>query len=158
MKKSRFSIADRDERLVDLLNQVDKKTAAVWAIACAERVLVYFEERYPRDSRPRNAIRVCWAWIKTGEFEMPIIREAALASHAAAREVGADDPARSAARSAGHAVATAHVFTHALAAANYALQAIYRANDPANAASAVIQERQWQYHYLLELKDEAMAE
>jgi len=44
---------------------------------------------------------------------MADVRKNALAAHAAAREVNDDDAARSAARVAGHALATAHVPTHA---------------------------------------------
>lgn len=44
---------------------------------------------------------------------MADIRKASLNSHAAAREVGEDSPARSAARACGQAVATAHVLRHA---------------------------------------------
>jgi hypothetical protein len=82
---------------------------------------------------------------------MADIREASLSSHAAAREVGEDNAARSAARAAGQAVATAHVRTHAMGAANYALQAIHRAAQHAEAEAAVAKERDWQYHHLLEL-------
>jgi hypothetical protein len=57
----------------------------------------------------------------------------------------------SAARAAGQAVATAHVPTHSLGAANYALQAIYRVTDPAEADAAVAKERDWQYRRLREL-------
>ncbi len=83
---------------------------------------------------------------------MATIRHASLAAHAAAREVGEDNPARSAARAAGQAVATAHVRTHAPGAAIYALQAIHRATHAADAGAAVAQERAWQYRRLLELK------
>lgn len=82
---------------------------------------------------------------------MATIRKASLDSHAAAREVGEDNPARSAARAAGQAVATAHAPTHALGAANYALQAIHRATPPADADITVAQERAWQTQHLLEL-------
>lgn len=152
MKKMRFSLANQDERLVRLLKKTDHKIAAVWSIACAERVLSYFEKLYPQDSRPRDAIDTCWAWIKTGVFKMTIIRAAALGSHAAARAVGADTPARSAARAAGHAVATAHVITHAIGAATYALQAIDRDLDIVDSELALAKEREWQYQYLVELQ------
>jgi len=73
-----------------------------------------------------------------------------MTAHAAAREAGEDNAARSAARAAGQAVASAHVPTHAIGAAIYALQAIYRtANSDADAAIA--KERNWQYQHLLEL-------
>ena len=82
---------------------------------------------------------------------MAVIRKASLDSHAAARDVGEDSPARSAARAAGQAVATAHVRTHAPGAAIYALQAIHRATSASDADAAVAKEHEWQYQRLLEL-------
>ncbi len=152
MKKSKFSLTRyKDERIVELVRKTDHKTLAVWAIDCAERVLPYFEEKYPEDHRPRNAIETLQTWINTGVFKMAVIRKASLASHAAAREVGEDNAARSAARAAGQAVATAHVPTHSIGPAIYALQAIYRATDSSDVDAAVAKERAWQYQHLLEL-------
>lgn len=151
MGKSKFSIARKDEPMVELMHKTDHKTLAVWAIDCAERVLPYFEENYPEDPRPRQALETLQAWIDTGVFKMAVIRKASLSSHAAAREVGADNPARSAARAAGQAVATAHVYTHSIGSALYALQAIHRAASAADAEAAIAKERDWQYQRLLEL-------
>ena len=86
---------------------------------------------------------------------MKIIRAAALASHTAAREVGEDNPASSAARAAGQAVSTAHVKDHALAAANYALQAIFRANIDNNPEDAIEAEQLWQIQLLMEIQQES---
>lgn len=155
-------MARKDERILKLMEKASHKTLALWAIDCAERVLPYFEEKYPDDPRPRNAIKTLQEWIKTGVFKMAVIRAASLASHAAARatpkasagkarEKGQDSPARSAARAAGQAVATAHVRTHALGPALYARQAIHRASAPAAADTAVAKERDWQYQRLLKL-------
>ena len=152
MKKSKFSIAHKDESIVELVSKTDHKTLAAWAIDCVERVLPYFEEKYPEDHRPRQAIEVLQTWIDTGVFKMAVIRNASLTSHAAAREVGEDNAARSAARAAGQAVATAHVPTHSIGAANYALQAIHRATNASDADAAVAKERDWQYQHLLELR------
>jgi len=149
MKKSKFSLTQyKDERIVELIKKTNHKTLAVWAIDCAERVLPYFEKKYPKDHRPRNAIKTLQTWINTGVFSMAVIRKASLASHAAAREAGEDNAARSAARAAGQAVATAHVPTHSIGAAIYALQAIHKAT---NSDATVAKERYWQYHHLLEL-------
>lgn len=145
-----FSLAYKDSAIVEIVSKTDKKTLAVWAIDCVERVMPYFEEKYPEDHRPRDAITTLRTWIKTGVFSMKEIRGAALASHAAAREVNEDNAARSVARAAGQAVATAHVFTHSIGAANYVLQAIYRATNGADAA--VAKERDWQYKHLLDLR------
>lgn len=151
MKESRFSIAYKDPSTVELIGKTDHKTLAIWAIDCVERVMPYFEEKYPEDPRPRNAIEALQAWINTGVCKMADIRKAALTSHAAAREIGEDNAARSAARAAGQAVATAHVPTHAIGAANYALQAIHRATNSSDADAAVAKERAWQYNHLLKL-------
>lgn len=153
MKKSTFSIAFRDDGMVGLVSKTDQKTLAVWAIECAERVMPRFEEKYPQDHRPRLALETLKTWIDTGVFRMAVVRKASLDAHAAARDVGADNPARSAARAAGQAVATAHVPRHAYGAAIYAQQAIHRAAEPADADAAVAKERDWQYQHLLALKD-----
>src|SRR5215470_17337723 len=138
MRKPRFSIAHDDEQMLALVQDTDQKTLAVWAIDCAERVLPFFEQQFPDDQRPRHAIETLQRWLKTGIFHM-----ASLDAHAAARDVGADTPARSAARAAGQAVATAHVPRHAYGSAVYAQQAIYRATNSAEADAATARERDW---------------
>ena len=150
MEKSNFSITRKDEKMFELVSKTDHKTLALWAIDCAERVMPYFEEKYPQDHRPRQAIKTLKTWIDTGVFKMAVIRKASLDSHAAARDVGEDSPARSAARAAGQAVATAHVPRHAYGPAIYAQQAIYRATK---SMDVVERERNWQYQRLLNLKD-----
>jgi hypothetical protein len=153
MTKSKFSIAHKDKSIVELVSKTDHKVLAVWAIDCVERVLPYFKDKYPEDHRPQNAITALRTCIGTGIFKMADIRKAALASHAAAREVNEDNAARSAARAAGQAVATAHVPTHSIGAANYALQAIYRAAITSDADAAIAKERDWQYRHLLDLRN-----
>jgi len=152
MKRAKFSLAHQKGAFVEIVGKTDHKTLAIWAIDCAERVLPYFEEEYSDDHRPRLAIETLQTWIKTGVFRMAVIRKASLDSHAAARDVGEDNPARSAARAAGQAVATAHVPTHAIGAAMYALQAIHRATNADAADAAVAKERDWQYQHLLALE------
>ncbi len=155
MRKSRFSLEQQKAGFIELVEQTDQKTLAVWAVDCAMRVLPYFEEAYPDDRRPRQAVETLQEWIRTGVFKMAVIRKASLDSHAAARDVGEDNPARSAARAAGQAVATAHVPTHSIGAAIYALQAVHRAASAADADSAVARERDWQLRRLLELRASA---
>src|SRR5260370_10387234 len=152
MERPKFSITHKDESMVELVSKTDHKTLAIWAIDCAERVMPYFEEKYPQDHRPRHALETLQTWINTGVFQMAVIRKASLDSHAAARDVGEESPARSAARAAGQAVATAHVPRHAYGSAIYAQQAIHRAATSADADAAVTKERDWQYQHLLALK------
>lgn len=153
MKKTKFSLTQHKDEFVEVVEKTDHKTLAVWALDCAERVLSYFEEEHPGDNRPREALETLQMWIDTGVFKMAVIRKTSLASHAAAREVGEDNAARSVARAAGQAVATAHVPTHSIGAAIYALQAIHRATDSSDAGAAVARERDWQYQHLLELRE-----
>ncbi len=152
MKKPKFAITRKDPEMLTLVTKSDHKTLARWAIDCAERVMPYFEDEFPRDKRPRQAIETLKKWIATGEFKMAVIRKASLDSHAAARDVGENTSARSAARAAGQAVATAHVPRHAYGPAIYAQQAVFRASEPAKAESAAAKERDWQYRRLLRLK------
>jgi len=115
------------------LDEQDHKALALWAADCAERVLPYFEDKYPKDDRPRKAIEAGRAWA----------RAAAFAAHAAAR-AATDASARSAARAAGHAAATAHVAAHARHAAAYAVTAAV------DAGVTAATERDWQYRRLPE--------
>src|SRR5260370_5140526 len=141
MEKPKCSIARKDEEMLELASKTDHKTVALWAIDCAERVMPHFEDKYPEDQRPRQAIETLKTWIDTGVFKMAVIRKASLDAHAAAREVGEDSPARSAAHAAGQAVATAHVPRHAYGPAIYAQQAIHRATNPTDADAAITKER-----------------
>jgi hypothetical protein len=38
------------------LDKRDHRSLVLWATDCAEHVLPYFEEKYPKDNRPRNAV------------------------------------------------------------------------------------------------------
>lgn len=151
-KQFNFTLTHPDEALAELVKSSNHKTLAIWAIDCAERVMPYFEQDFPKDHRPEQALKVLQSWIETGQFSMAVIRKASLDSHAAAREVGKDTAARSAARAAGQAVATAHVPKHAYGAAIYAQQTIFRATNPSYSETAVTNERNWQYQRLVELQ------
>jgi hypothetical protein len=153
MTKPKFSLIQKDVRVVEHVGKTAHKTLAIWAMDCTERVMHYFENKFPADRRPRQAIEKLQAWIESGRFTIPEMRRASFISHTAARDVGEDNSARSAARAAGQAVATAHVPTHSIEAAQYALQAVFRASDPSSAAATVDKEREWQYRHLLDLRE-----
>ena len=145
----------RDPVTIDLVRD-GPSNVAIWSWECAERVLPYFEMKYPADRRPRRALDVLHDWIETGEFKMAVIRGASLAAHAAARDTGEDGPARSAARAAGQAVATAHVPAHSVGSAIYAQQAVHRAAPPSAADAAAAREKDWQIHRLVGLRSAAI--
>jgi hypothetical protein len=113
------------------MDRQDHGSLALWAADCAEHVLPHFEEERPGDVRPRRAIEAGRAWARGG-IKVSDARAAALAAHAAAREA---------------ARAEAHVATHASHTAEYAAKAVAYASD---SATAVAQERDWQYRRLPE--------
>jgi hypothetical protein len=153
MQRTKFSLAAyKDLPTVELVNKTDHKALASWAVACVERVFSFLKKEYPAEQRPTVAIEALQKWIDTGVFKMQVIRKASLDSHAFAKEIGNDSPAASVAHAAGQAVATAHVPLHALGAANYALQAIYRSSVADDADQALIDERSWQLNKLQKLK------
>lgn len=121
---------------------LDQRTLALWAAACAERVLVLFERACPDDDRPRRAIAAARAWAR-GELSIAEARARALRAHAAARSL-VDAGARGAARAAGHAAATAHAPGHARHAAAYAAAAVASLLDEGNGALARFEECEWQ--------------
>ena len=148
-----LAVTPMDRPIAERVKKTDHTTLAVWAADCAERVLPFFEEKYPEDTRPRTALEACREWARTGVFRMADVRRTSLAAHAAAREVQEGDPARSAARAAGQAMATAHVPAHAIAAAIYAATAVRDSTGPADADRTATQEREWQYRHLLRLTE-----
>jgi hypothetical protein len=119
------------------LSEDDRRVLAVWAADCAERALPMFERQAPSDTRPRDALDGAHAFAR-GELRIGQARALAVAAHAAAREV-ADPAAVAAARATGHAVATAHMASHARGAPAYAAKAAALAapDDPAAVANEV---------------------
>jgi len=154
MKKPKLAVTSIDKSIAELVRRTNHKVLAIWAADCAERVLPYFEKRYPEDNRPRRAIEAARVWAQTGVFKMADVRNTALAAHAAAREVEEGNAARSAARAAGQALGTAHVPGHAIAAAIYAATAVRDATNSSDADAATAKERNWQYQHLLELVED----
>jgi predicted TIM-barrel fold metal-dependent hydrolase len=150
MKQPLIAVTDLDDPIEKIARETGKEILAAWAADCAERTLHFFEDRYPQDPRPRDAIATLREWIRTGVFRMAVIRKASLDAHAAARVLPEYDPARSAARSAGQAIATAHAATHSIAAARYAATAV---RDAAGTPDAARKEREWQYQHLIRLRE-----
>ena len=143
---------DRDPRFITIrrdgtLTDPDHRLLALWAAACAEHVLHYFESERPADSRPRQAIELARAWVH-GEVTMSQARTAAFAANAAAREV--TGAAREAAHAAGQAAAVPHVAAHELGAAAYAIRAARAAAAHGKGTDAGRLECAWQREQLPE--------
>ena len=141
-----YDKGSRDPRFVTVrrggtLKDADHRFLAVWAAACADHVLHFFEQAHPGDERPRRAIEQARAWAR-GEITMTQARIAAFAAHDAAREVSG--AAKEAARAAGHAVAVAHMADHELGAAAYAIRAVRAAADTNYRDDQGLAECRWQ--------------
>ncbi|MGA0556623.1 putative immunity protein [Larkinella sp. VNQ87] len=136
----------RDPRFITIrrggtLTDADHRLLAVWAAACAERVLPLFEQVSPNDPRPRQAIELTRAWVR-GEITMKEAHNAAFAANAAGK--GLPDAARFAALAAGQAVAVAHVAAHELGAAAYAIRAVRASVNESQQEERGRAECQWQ--------------
>ena len=140
----------RDPRFITIrrggtLSDTNHHLLALWAAACAEHVLHFFEEVQPGDNRPRHAIEQARAWTR-GEIKMSQSRTAAGHAMAAARDLSG--AARHAAYAAGQAAAVAHVAAHELGAAAYAIKAAQAAAPKDEREQAGRQECQWQREQL----------
>ena len=140
----------RDPRVITVrrggsLSDTDHRLLALWAAACAEHVLPFFEQSQPGDERPRLAIEQIRAWA-CGEILMSQSRTAAGHANAAARDLSG--AARHAAYAAGQAAASAHVAAHELGAAAYAIKAVRAAVPEAERERAGREECLWQREQL----------
>ena len=72
-----------------------KEQNVLWSILCAESVLYLYEEKYPEDKRPREAIEAAKKWLKVkndsaARAAAADAADAARAARAAARAAAAD--------------------------------------------------------------------
>lgn len=126
------------------LSEADRRTVALWAADCAERVLALFEAEAPDDARARDGIARARAFGR-GELDAASqIRERFVANRASK---SARTPAAiAAAYAAGQASGVAHMGAHALGAAAYAAKvASLAASDPEAARE---DEVRWQLDHM----------
>jgi hypothetical protein len=141
---------DRDPRFITVrrggtLTDSDHRLLALWAAACAEHILHFFESVQPSDLRPRQAIEQIRAWTR-GEIGMMESRAAGGRAMSAARPLSG--AARHAAYAAGQAGVVAHVAAHELGAAAYAIKAVRAAALKGEAESTGRRECRWQREQL----------
>ena len=144
---------NRDPRFVAIhrggdLDLATHRLLVAWASDCAEHVLHLFTEAHPNDARPSQAIAIAREW-SIGKATVTQARHAAFGAHGAARE-STNSAATEVARSAGHAVATAHMADHDLGAAAYAIRAVMKSVNKTEAIRAAELECRWQQDQLSE--------
>ncbi len=110
-------------RIIEPVGTLTRQIAVQWAAECAKRVLRHYEDRYPNDKRPREAVNAALEWAK-------------------------DPSEKNAYAAAAYASANAAYAAHAA----YAAYAAHAANANAYAyANARSKERTWQSDRLLTL-------
>jgi hypothetical protein len=155
-------IAFTSARLVSQVGTLTQPIAVRWAAECAQQVLNHYEDRYPDDKRPREAIDAALRWAKNPtETNAAAANAAANAAgtayhayaYAAAYAAYAAADAADAANAAANAAGTANAADAANADAAYAAAYAAAANADAAAAYAAAdaKEREWQSDRLLEL-------
>jgi hypothetical protein len=170
-------VAFSSARLVSQVGTLTQIIAVQWAAECAKRVLRHYEDRYPEDKRPREAIQAALKWTKDpteanhaaagGGVAAAANAANAANTYAAYAAVGAAAYAANAAAYAAYAAyaaatnaADAAAAYGADAAATNAADAAYAAyayadaaDAAADAAAAREKEREWQSDRLLKLLD-----
>jgi hypothetical protein len=156
-------IAFTSARLVSEVGTLTHQTAVLWAAECAKRVLKIYEDKYPDDTRPREAIAAAVRWAKNPTEQN---RDAAsFASRAADAAYHAASSAASSVYAYAYAAYAAYAAYHAAASASYAAaDAAYHASRAAYAAfraasyaayaaytEARTAERTWQSNRLIAL-------
>jgi len=132
-----------------LIEKQKHRTLVLWSIDCAGHLLPIFEEKYPKDKRPRKAVEAAEGWAR-GNIKMPIAKKAAHATHNAATEVAKENPAAcAAARAIGHVVGTVHVETHAIGVVIYGITAFVYASEKKDADKLIDKKCKWFYDRLL---------
>lgn len=110
--------------LLSLIRQQTHLTMSIWALENCTQPLSLLSQRWPEETRPRQAVALSWQWAR-GEVKMPMARPAILAAHQAAKQTS-DPVCRALCHAVGQACGAVHVETHAIGLAFYELTALVR--------------------------------
>ena len=132
-------VAFSSARLVSQVGTLTQIIAVQWAAECAKRVLRHYEDRYPEDKRPREAIQAALKWAKDPTEANRVAANAAAyaanAANAAATPPPTPPPPPPTPPTPPPYAANAAAYAAADAAA-YAAYAAYDAADAAATAAA----------------------
>jgi len=134
---------------LDSLN-ADKTLSVFIAVQFAEKALLICESEYPKDMRPREAIKAAKAWLSNpGKETADAARSAAHAAYAAADAADTDTDAAAAANAAHAANAVAHA-THAVANAAYYAARALNADKESLTHEVILESLEWILEYKIE--------
>lgn len=142
-KKNQILFAKDAEFLQDLtalFREQEHRTVVLWALELAAESVAELEERYPDESRPRQALESAWAWAE-GEIRMRAAQRKILDCHALAGKVNSKEDA-AICHAVGQACAVVHTAGHAIGYPMYELSAIIYRLGIENCREAVEQRKQ----------------
>jgi hypothetical protein len=110
--------------LMRLIETQSKPTLVKWSTRYVEEhILPIYENAYPTDMRPREALLNAMGWLE-GRVKFVDAKESNYNAHAAATQANGNDAAQAAARAAAHAALTIHVCAHCLGIVFYGTAAL----------------------------------
>lgn len=147
MSKSKIKIVDDLSLRAEIEQTIEKIShvqLAQWALSVARHVMPYLEQELANDEQVEQAFKVNELW-QVGQATVHQVRQAGLQIHKVARQCQ-NEIAKTAARTAGQAVAVGHMREHAIVASDYAIKVIGLASD--NNITSITEERIWQLEQL----------
>lgn len=124
-RKNQILFSRQSSCLQDLLQQIclqKHRTLVLWALECAQDLVVCFKNRHPEEERLERAVSLCKEWA-SGHVKMPQAKSAIMAAHAAAKEYRSPVDI-AVCHAVGQGCATVHVETHAIGLPIYELTAV----------------------------------
>ena len=124
-RKNQVLFAKDSEFLQDLtmlFRNQSHKTMVLWALDIAAESVAKLAEKYPDESRPREALEAARDWT-TGRIKMPLAQRKILDCHAFAKEIDRKEDI-ALCHAVGQACAVVHTAGHAIGYPMYELSAI----------------------------------
>ena len=108
--------------LAMLLREQNHRTIVLWALDLAAGSVAKLEEKYPDETRPREALKAARAWAE-GKIKMRLAQRKILDCHAFAKEIDSKEDI-ALCHAIGQACAVVHTAGHAMGYPMYELSAI----------------------------------
>ena len=124
-RKNQVLFAKDAEFLQDLamlLGEQNHRTIVLWALDLATESVTKLEEKYPDETRPREALEAARAWA-AGDIKMRLAQRKILDCHAFAKEIDSKEDI-ALCHAIGQACAVVHTAGHAMGYPMYELSAI----------------------------------
>ncbi len=128
--------------LTTLFREQSHRIMVLWALDIAAESVAKLEEKYPDESRPREALKAVRAWAE-GKIKMRLAQRKILDCHAFAKEINSKED-MALCHAIGQACAVVHTAGHAMGYPMYELSAIIYRLGIENCVEAV-EERKQEY-------------